>query len=1533
MMNIALKKSRPLCALLFALCFAVLSYADEFYWEHPQRFSPKNGQFLKTASNKNVSAVIWEEAAKTTGGENVVYISAAVYSKEKWNIYERISEPIPYAESVPSLASVTIGNDNSILIAAVKNRNTIIFLKSEDEGKTFERKYVRTELYDLLSPYLSVGANGKYLLFISHGADEKFSIYSSSSADGFSWDPLTELNLGRSTNRAFLPVHTAAGKNDVIVFQASDLNDKRQLYALFSSYSSDGGATWSKPAKITPSGDYQNQRPDILYLNRERRIAVVWERNHFRQRKNEAAFMKLGFRGEPVSELEQISEHSESVFNPKIALYRDAPFIAWTSESNGKSNLYIATKQKQKWSAERVRNFGGTLLFACLFSLDNHLQLLWQEGNITQNIMRISPDDKVGKPKLMPIGFGTKTEGNKQKIAVRIGFPHDASGIAGYSFKWSKDKPPAFVEPQIQKLPDETTVTYEPEEDGTWYLGVRVADYAGNWSDMAVVSYERDIVPPAPPVFELLALDKNGFVSSNTFTLEWSEPKTDIAGKSEAEIKGYIWNIHYLGSAEKYKQYLKDFGVTSFNDATVQAVMKNKFKTANAGVTPNTKALQHYFDNYENGLYAFTVSAVDESGNIGEPGVKYFALNKYKPYTYISNIESKQLQDGTIVMSVIGKGFTSGGEITSVYIDKDGQPPYDLVIPKDKFNIINDRLISGIEINDLDTGEYLLGLGHSVRGIYFTKKPITIDDYGNVKFGDYSKNYDRDWNILTERENIIDSFAVIVIIVCIIFVIILSFAVITGTAREAAHIKKEVTALLTGGVMISERKRKAKALKVKSIGLRFKFTLFIVSLIIFVVFILSNSLGLQFLNIQERLLARGLVSRVNVFLESLTSNTKAYLPSKNLLELGFLPGQLSSFEEVKYVTITGPHIQNKKAGYDFVWASNDKNLYEKIDTPGLVVGESELDLPDLENAYDLFAKLNDEAKSNLGELITGINSLTKDAINIALRTDAASIERRNEIQTVIRQMEEKMNSELASISSKGIGSYPKFDVEKLSRDTTDYLFYKPVLYGQSGNAEQFVHGVVYVEVSTKQLLGQIDESTRNSRKMILYISLISIFMGAIGAYILGSIIVSPIKALVAHIELINNTEDKSRLAGVNVSVRAKDEIGLLGTTINNMTNGLAAAAAASKDLTMGKEIQKRFLPLDVDEAGRKLTCGKLVDDKVEFFGYYEGAKGVSGDYFNYLKLDERYYAIIKCDVAGKGIPAALIMVEVATLFLDYFKDWNLKNDGLTIDYIVSRINDLIESLGFKGRFAAFTLCLFDTITGDVHFCNAGDNIINIYDAGTKKMKEVVLTEVSAAGVFPTFMIEMKGGFRVETVHLNPGDVLFLYTDGIEEAKRLFRNEQLKPVLCEEPGLKQDDPHETHSVGQDGEELGKERVCKIIESVFARQPYSLKKWHNPIPDEEFDFDFSKLEGSLEDAVLGLVSVEKVFRMYRDPAAGPSDMITVDKKIDLFLNKYFRQYQTYCANRKPNTEYEEYLYYTNIKEDDQYDDLTILGVKKK
>ena len=109
-------------------------------------------------------------------------------------------------------------------------------------------------------------------------------------------------------------------------------------------------------------------------------------------------------------------------------------------------------------------------------------------------------------------------------------------------------------------------------------------------------------------------------------------------------------------------------------------------------------------------------------------------------------------------------------------------------------------------------------------------------------------------------------------------------------------------------------------------------------------------------------------------------------------------------------------------------------------------------------------------------------------------------------------------------------------------------------------------------------------------------------------------------------------------------------------------------------------------------------------------------------------------------------------------------------------------------------------------------------------------------------------------------------------------------------------------------------------------------YILQKWHNPAEDEIFEFDFSMCEGTIEEAVLALVSVEKIFRMYRDPAAGEFDRVQVDRKVDLFLNRHFRQYSQWCSNRKDHPEYPEYLYYTHVKEDAQYDDLTLLTLKR-
>ena len=203
----------------------------------------------------------------------------------------------------------------------------------------------------------------------------------------------------------------------------------------------------------------------------------------------------------------------------------------------------------------------------------------------------------------------------------------------------------------------------------------------------------------------------------------------------------------------------------------------------------------------------------------------------------------------------------------------------------------------------------------------------------------------------------------------------------------------------------------------------------------------------------------------------------------------------------------------------------------------------------------------------------------------------------------------------------------------------------------------------------------------------------------------------------------------------------------------------------------------------------------------------------------------------------------------------------------------------------------------------------------------------------AAGMFPTDMVDMKGGYKVSKLILKKNDVLFLYTDGIEEAKRNFRDSNLNPIKCEEPGLKEGEPHGNHSVGETNEEMTPERVTGIIESVYAKKKFKLSKYHNPVPNEQLDFDFTNCEPTAENAIMALVSVEKIFRIYKPLAPKETDKIKVDRKIDSFLRQHFLQYSNYCMNHSDVPNEPCFVYYEGVLEDPQYDDLTLIGIKKE
>jgi hypothetical protein len=96
-----------------------------------------------------------------------------------------------------------------------------------------------------------------------------------------------------------------------------------------------------------------------------------------------------------------------------------------------------------------------------------------------------------------------------------------------------------------------------------------------------------------------------------------------------------------------------------------------------------------------------------------------------------------------------------------------------------------------------------------------------------------------------------------------------------------------------------------------------------------------------------------------------------------------------------------------------------------------------------------------------------------------------------------------------------------------------------------------------------------------------------------------------------------------------------------------------------------------------------------------------------------------------------------------------------------------------------------------------------------------------------------------------------------------------------------------------------------------------------------------FDFTGCAGTVEEAVLAMVAVEKVFRLYLDPSAGPEDRVYMDKRIDAFLRRHFNLFGKYFSHPLETGEETppDRVAYARLKEDEQYDDLTILAVRKK
>ena len=1502
--------SKRLLAAVFVFFSALLSsFSYDIYWEEPEVISTEDARFHKTASGGGTAVAVWHEFKKTDEETGQVWLSlAATDDGRVWNKKERFAGPFSYTGNEVPVCSAAVDKNGTIFIAVSSDDNAVKIFISDDLGNTFREIIQKTSFNMTVGPRLFIKEDGSPILFVTRESGDNLSIFYSVSDSLYNWSDFRQLAPEPGFDLNFLPSFVSKNGVEYVVYQ-SFIVKQRSTYQLFLKKSSDGGRTWGEAVELTAideevsgrnvnSDFFDNQRPYIKVDNNE--LSVVWERRYLNDKNPQIYLSRYSLEGIRKGEPEKISAGGRFCNYPVITDYRDKEIITWFDNRMGDYRIVAAEYTGIFWQDRDISPMTGNSVFGQPLKYKDTLFIFWENRrNNNSRLVLLSPDTTVKKPEIRPVNFRKGVRASQNRFAFTWDLPDDASGIAGFSYSYGTSAdgaPPQKIRTVAAKRKAEVTV----REDRDWYFYVSAADYAGNWSEPAVLKFTRDTVPPGTVEFRDPERDAKNFLRSNTFGIEWIPP-------ADEEAEGYNVRLDYVDSRSRY---------------TLSEYAENWKQRKNAEKI-TTRLSSEKFSNIDNGVWAMSVAAIDEAGNTGEGKTYFFKTNKYIPVTYITNIKPVIDALERVNITIEGRGFSVGGNVSTVILDRDGEEPWDNVyyLENNEYSIKTDRIIENFTVSDVDEGMYRIGLIHPKRGLYFTKPIIRLEPGGTVKYGYFRTDGETSWKPVGKQLFSIDSGHLLFWGVLSVFAAVLFFSVIRlkGVVDEGRRFRKDIDAIMRGAdIDLLSEKERIKEMKKRGISLRIKFTLFVIVIVMAVVVMVALPLGRFMLDTQKRNLLTGLEQQASVLLESLNSGASSFLPSSNTLELGLLPGQRTAMEDAVFVTITGKSSSNEE-GFDYLWASDDRNIYSKLDTDQIIPGRSPLKdniaplIPGLER------EINERADSELSDLVRQIEELGKEAREIAL--SGGNEERLAELQNTISDIDSQIQKGIKEIG-KTIRSYPEFDTESKVIEDRTYLFFKPVIYRQTGD-KTYYKGLVRLAVSTARIIDEIENSNAVLIKQTLVIAALAILIGIIGSLILSAIIISPIKKLMRGVETIRDTEDKEDLKEFSVDVRTRDELDLLAQTINQMKDGLVKAAVANKDLIGGKDIQKNFIPLEKAGRGKKSTGSKSTDN-IDIFCYYEGAKGVSGDYIDYIELDDDYAVFIKCDVSGKGVPAALIMVEVATLFRNHFKSWDRK---VTLKELIMHINDLIEEREFIGRFAAFILVLMNVKTGECWLANAGDSLVHVYDSKIRQMKTITLPECPAAGPIATFMMESK--ITQIKYKLNKGDALFLFTDGIEESQSWFRNEKFDTIKIKVPP-KTEDSEETED---EFEEFSVPRILDIINKVWEKSEYDLIKYHYPLEKEDFTFDFSSCEGSLEDAVLALLSVERIFRIFRDPSASDDNKIILDKKVDSFLSRTFDQYRKIFEHRLEGPEESEYVEYSHIKEDGQFDDLTIMAIRRK
>jgi len=207
-----------------------------------------------------------------------------------------------------------------------------------------------------------------------------------------------------------------------------------------------------------------------------------------------------------------------------------------------------------------------------------------------------------------------------------------------------------------------------------------------------------------------------------------------------------------------------------------------------------------------------------------------------------------------------------------------------------------------------------------------------------------------------------------------------------------------------------------------------------------------------------------------------------------------------------------------------------------------------------------------------------------------------------------------------------------------------------------------------------------------------------------------------------------------------------------------------------RDVELASEVQGMLVPL-------KLPKSDFFDISTTYLPH----QNIGGDYFDFFQLNENEYMWCIADVSGKGISAALLMANLQASL----RAWGYVEHDL--EKLIHKLNSVVVSNTKGERFITLFLAVYNKITREVRYVNAGHNApLFINNGEVRLLKD---------GTIMLGAFEQLPSVKTGSITAEPGTLIFNYTDGLIESPdedTFITEEELIEYLMQHQQLPVDD---------------------------------------------------------------------------------------------------------------------------------------------